>query len=233
MNSTTVEVCSTIAAAAGVSGQAFSMDRAFGEQASTLEVFGSIRELVRTASDGANVAVVAYGPSGSGKTHTMYGSIADQGLVPRAAAELLGSAPPEQQVRLSMLELHNESLQDLLAPRGQPASPLEVRGGAGGAMATIEGAREVPGTSLVTLLAALRSGLSKRQVAATKSNLTSSRSHVIVVFKVGAGQLTMVDLAGLERVKRSGVEGLRWVHTEGGKLWGGLQRVEPGLDPEV
>lgn len=214
LDGTRVEVRGAAAAAANVPGQIFSVDKAFRQEAKTSEVFFALRELARAVSGGSAAAVVAYGPSGSGKTHTMYGSISDQGLVPRAAAELFGAAASEFPVRLSMVELHNETLRDLLAPRGQPAATLEVRGGAGGTMATIEGAREVAGTSLVALLAALRGGLARRQVAATRANATSSRSHVIVVFKVGAGQLMLVDLAGLERVKRSGVEGSHLKETQ-------------------
>jgi hypothetical protein len=42
----------------------------------------------------------------------------------------------------------------------------------------------------------------------TTCNASSSRSHLIVTFSVGTtGQLTMLDLAGCERVKRSGAEG--------------------------
>lgn len=184
----------------------FSADKAFGGGASTGEVFNAVRDLVRAAARGASCAVVAYGPSGSGKTHTMYGSLQDQGLVPRAVMELLACAAG-QPVSVSMLELHNETLVDLLVPRGQPTPHLEVRCSSSGAMATIEGAREVVGESLVPLLFAIRGGLARRQVASTMANATSSRSHVIVVFRVGPGQLMLVDLAGLERVKRSGVEG--------------------------
>jgi len=183
----------------------FCLDMAFGEGARTAEVFAPVRSLARAAAAGASAAVLAYGPSGSGKTHTMYGGISDQGLVPRAAAELLGSAGSTP-VYLSMLELHNETLSDLLVPRGQQAPAIEIRSGPGGGMAAIAGAREVTG-SLVALLAAIRSGLTRRQVAHTMANATSSRSHLIVVFRVGNGQLTLVDLAGTERVKRSGVEG--------------------------
>lgn len=193
---------------AGLGKQAkrFIVDAAFGGGVATGEIFDSVKALAHLAADGGSAAIVAYGPSGSGKTHTMYGSISDQGLVPRAAAELISSAGGRV-VRTSMLELHNDTLMDLLALRGQTASPLEVRGGSSGTAATIDGAREVEGQTLVPLLSALRQGLAKRQVASTMSNATSSRSHVIVVFRIGAGQLMLVDLAGLERVKRSGVEG--------------------------
>mmetsp|Transcript_134931 Transcript_134931/g.248076 ORF Transcript_134931/g.248076 Transcript_134931/m.248076 type:complete len:1091 (-) Transcript_134931:43-3315(-) len=204
-NTTGLEVCET---GAGTLSRHFSVDAAFGEEAKTGNVFSTLRGLARAAAGGVSSAVVAYGPTGSGKTHTMYGDARDPGIVPRAAAELL-TCSGGQPVQLSMIELHNDSLVDLLATPGQPAPPLEVRGGSGGAMATIEGAREVEGSSVSSLLVAIQSGLSRRQVAATNVNAASSRSHLIVVFGVRCtgGRLTLVDLAGVERVKRSGAQG--------------------------
>jgi len=200
----------------------FVMDYVFGESTTTSDVFAALRGPARRAAYGSASAVLAYGPTGAGKTHTMYGDSADPGLVPRAASELLmhaGGLP----VRVSMLELHNDLLVDLLLPpmssvpsppatrsaveRRPSPPPLEVRGGGCASMATIEGAREVAGTSVASILTTVRIGLARRQVAETRLNATSSRSHLIVVLAVGSGRLTLVDLAGVERVKRSGVEG--------------------------
>lgn len=203
VDSTTIEVREP---GLGKLPKRFTMDQAFGVSAKTGDVFTAILGLAHAAIAGASSVVLAYGPSGSGKTHTMYGSMCDQGIVQRAAAELFGNSGGKP-VWISMLELHNETLVDLLIPRGQNSHPLEVRGGSAGAMASIEGAREVPGLSLASLLVTIRGGLARRQVAATLANATSSRSHVIVVFGIGSGKLTLVDLAGLERVKRSGAEG--------------------------
>lgn len=185
----------------------FAMDGAFGEDAKTADIFASLRCLMHRAAYGGSAAVLAYGPSGGGKTHTMYGNVHDLGLVPRAAAELLGCSCGKP-ISVSMLELHNNTLTDLLAPRGAGVPhTLEVRGGSRGTMATIEGAREITGTSVAKLLAAVHAGLARRQVAATRVNSTSSRSHVLVTFGIGTGRLMFVDLAGIERVKRSGAEG--------------------------
>lgn len=143
----------------------------------------------------------------------MYGAGHDAGVVPRLAGELLGHAGG-QPIHFTVIELHNDTLVDLLAPRvgpgvggPGPTRRLEVRGGLDGTLAVVDGAREVVGTSLTVILAAVRSALARRQVAATAANATSSRSHVIVSFSIGEGRLTLVDFAGLERVKRSGAEG--------------------------
>merc|ERR1712232_631831 len=105
------------------------------------------------------------------------GDVHELGLVPRAVAGLLSGTNGEP-LRVSMLELHNDTLVDLLAPRGQPGQLLEVRGGGPGTVARIEGAREVSCASVASTVVAIRSGFARRQVAATMVNAASSRSHV-------------------------------------------------------
>lgn len=217
-NGTTVEVTDP---ANGLAPSRFLLDAAYGDSASTSDVFTSVKGLARAAAAGAHAAVIAYGPSGSGKTHTMYGNTGDPGLVPRLAVELL-SEVSGCKVRVSVLELHNDGLVDLLAPGGQrggtrPASSslaLEVRGGTAGSMAVVDGAEEVSAEDPARLLKAIQVGLARRSVATTAVNETSSRSHLIVVLSVGTGRLTLVDLAGLERVKRSCVEGRKLRETQ-------------------
>lgn len=211
VDSTMVEVQEPVT---GRKPKRFRMDRTFGGESSTADVFAAgVRDLVHAVASGSSAAVLAYGPTGAGKTHTMHGNAGgDAGLVQLAASELLQRAGGKP-VSVSMLELHNETLADLLVaapplPSAAAAPPLEVRGGcAPGSTAIVEGAREVQAGSVSALLTTIRTGLARRQVAATLRNTTSSRSHVIVILGMGEGRLTLVDLAGLERVKRSGVEG--------------------------
>ena len=64
--------------------------------------------------------VFAYGMTGTGKTHTMTGELdnpTNQGIVPRAVYQVfkyLESISAEYSVRISVLELYNEVLTDLL-----------------------------------------------------------------------------------------------------------------------
>lgn len=91
---------------------------------------------------GYNSCVFAYGQTGSGKTHTMLGGLAadtslceQSGLMPRMFDHLLSemhrrSADAEAgstvkfHLDLSMLEIYNETLMDLLHPE---ASNLAIR----------------------------------------------------------------------------------------------------------
>jgi len=186
----------------------FSVDAAFGETATTGEIFMELSYLVRMAARGARSVIMAYGSSGSGKTYTMYGSARSPGLVPRAAAELLNSG---HGVAMSIVELHNETFVDLLVPVSigsiAAGSSVRLRGGSAEQMPTVDGARAVHSTSLPVILGTVQQALSRRHVATTTCNASSSRSHLVVTFVVGTGQLTMLDLAGCERVKRSGAKG--------------------------
>ena len=61
------------------------------------EVFEDISQLVQSALDGYRVCIFAYGQTGSGKTHTMLGSPADRGMIPRAMDQLFASAAAMQE----------------------------------------------------------------------------------------------------------------------------------------
>jgi kinesin family protein C2/C3 len=70
--------------------------------------------------DGYNVSLFAYGQTGSGKTHTMEGPKSDHGVNFRALEQLFRvceerSEHYEYTFQVSMLEIYNETLLDLLA----------------------------------------------------------------------------------------------------------------------
>ncbi len=50
---------------------------------------------MQSALDGYNVSLFAYGQTGSGKTHTMFGSGADAGIIPRSIAQILSTVESE------------------------------------------------------------------------------------------------------------------------------------------
>jgi hypothetical protein len=136
--------------------EVFSFDRVFDAAATQEDVFGTVMaHQVDAAVRGQSSCVFAYGQTGSGKTHTAFGDLrgaATFGLVPRAAEALFagldakwgrgarelasraGVEGPGTRpfVRMSILEVYNEELADLLFPNGAPA-PAEPHGGAAGA----------------------------------------------------------------------------------------------------
>lgn len=100
--------------------RSFQFDRCFQGTASQASVFEQVSPVVLSAFDGYNVCVFAYGPTGSGKTFTMMGTEEDnRGIVPRTLEKLFElarerSATHSMKLRVSMLEIYNEQLNDLL-----------------------------------------------------------------------------------------------------------------------
>lgn len=186
---------------------------------------------------GFNCTIFAYGQTGTGKTYTMSGDIADHpvlpddsGIIPRvlqyvfSALDALpqsptGGAAPENSVKVSFIELYNEELRDLLS--SEERSNLKIFEGDSrrGTATVVQGMEERYITSARKGIQLLRIGGQKRQVASTKCNDLSSRSHTVFTVTVyqkrtldsgeeifSAGKLNLVDLAGSENIGRSGAE---------------------------
>ena len=82
------------------------------------------------AQSGYNSSVFAYGQTGSGKTHTMLGTDADPGLIPRICEGLFTKCEGWN-VEVSFFEIYNEVVIDLLNPA--QIDPLwAAHGGAAG-----------------------------------------------------------------------------------------------------
>eukprot|EP00930_Biecheleria_cincta_P029508 TRINITY_DN20523_c0_g1_i3.p1 TRINITY_DN20523_c0_g1~~TRINITY_DN20523_c0_g1_i3.p1 ORF type:complete len:1125 (-),score=310.76 TRINITY_DN20523_c0_g1_i3:44-3382(-) len=197
-------------------------DHAFAPETSQEEVFErAVYPIAEAVIRGYNGAVIAYGQTGAGKTHTMIGSKTGnaRGIAPRAVSAIfagLAARRASWRVEVSVLEVYNEKVRDLLAP-GSNVTTVEiheVRERDGGPMsfrcpdATLWSAR-TPDEAL----AALAEGCRRREVARTDMNHHSSRSHLVFSLNVvqmdreaGAtlkSRLHLVDLAGSERLKRS------------------------------
>ena len=102
----------------------FVFDRIFSTEATQEQVYQEVADLVQSALDGYRVCIMSYGQSGSGKTFTMTGSqqASDRrGIIPRTVADIImqseamiSSGWEEILVSVSILELYNEDLRDLL-----------------------------------------------------------------------------------------------------------------------
>lgn len=213
----------------GPSGEpkSFHFDSVFEASSSQEEVFADCRELVQSAVDGYNVTIFAYGQTGAGKTHTMYGTPTDPGLAPRSIHALFDVIRREQQrggktfsVRTYMIEVYKQDIIDLLSdtvkgPKDKRS--LEVKKDIGRGIMFVEGVTERQVSSPEELNALLAEGERKRHVTATKMNSSSSRSHLLLSIiiectakekdEVMYGKITLCDLAGSERPKKSEVSG--------------------------
>ncbi|XP_073749512.1 kinesin-like protein KIFC2 isoform X4 [Callorhinus ursinus] len=187
-------------------------------EALQVQVFRELEPAVLSCLRGYSVCIFTYGQTGTGKTYSMEGPPEDPGIAPRALQSLfqeMGTGG-QHRVTLSMVEIYNEAVRDLLAPG--PPERLAVRQGPAG-----QGGIQVAGLTywdvpnLETLHQMLSLGRSNRATAATTKNRHSSRSHALVTLTLRtaspprgpgtAGTLHLVDLAGSERAWKAGAAG--------------------------
>ncbi|XP_019485692.1 PREDICTED: kinesin-like protein KIFC2 isoform X1 [Hipposideros armiger] len=165
----------------------FSLDWVFPPDASQEEVFRELEPSVLSCLQGYSVCIFTYGQTGTGKTYSMEGPPEDPGIAPRALQSLFREMRTGRQhrVTLSMVEIYNEAVRDLLAPG--PPQRLAVRQGPAG-----QGGIQVAGLTywdvpnLETLHQMLSLGRSNRATAATAMNQHSSRSHALVTLTLRA-----------------------------------------------
>jgi kinesin family member 11 len=102
----------------------FGFDRVFDEYASQAQLYEeTVKPIVTEVLEGYNCTVFAYGQTSSGKTYTMEGEGCGKddeksGVIFRAVNEIftnLEASNSEFTVRVSVLELYNEELHDLLS----------------------------------------------------------------------------------------------------------------------
>ncbi|CDJ66656.1 kinesin motor domain-containing protein, putative [Eimeria necatrix] len=205
----------------------FSFDSVFGETTDQEEVFqGCTLPLLHDLLKGINVSVFAYGATAAGKTHTMLGSEAAPGVMPRALQLLFQQVCDEKEREFSLscsfVEIYNETIRDLLGSR---TDVCELREDPEKGMvlqhATIHRLRSKQHALLLLL-----EGNDKRTQEATNANQTSSRSHAILQVNILArdrsgeesqlAKLSLVDLAGSERASHTSNHGQRM--TEGASI---------------
>jgi hypothetical protein len=222
-----------VKAAAGAEKRWFELDAVFGNDSQQQDVYiqsGAQQAVQQDLFQGFNCTILAYGQTGSGKTFTMgtasgKGANVDDsdGVIPRACADLFttiqNKCEGNAHVELSYLEVYNEEIRDLMteSKKGEPPAALRIR-------ETLEGEVYVRGLQSRTVSNPQEIGdlmevaSSRRVVASTKMNATSSRSHAICVLRIKGvledstkfqAKLTLVDLAGSERIKKTGAAGGR------------------------
>jgi len=179
--------------------------------------------LLRSGLSGYSGCLVAYGQSGAGKSHSIIGTTAEPGVLPRLVDGLLqerswavgggtgGSSAGgfELRVWFSAIEIYSERVRDLLSPFREPEGaeePVFIEHPALGVQ--VVGAIEAPCLEATDARQMLDYAFKKR--AATVVNAggaTSSRSHAVfsVLVDVCHGnrnmhaRLMLADLAGSER----------------------------------
>ncbi|XP_032551542.1 kinesin-like protein KIF11 isoform X1 [Chiroxiphia lanceolata] len=215
------------------SKKTYTFDMVFGPQAKQIDVYRSVVcPILDEVIMGYNCTVFAYGQTGTGKTFTMEGERSPNeeytweedplaGIIPRTLHQIfekLTENGTEFSVKVSLLEIYNEELFDLLNPTPDAGERLQMfddpRNRRG---VIIKGLEEVTVHNKNQVYQILERGAAKRTTAATYMNAYSSRSHSVFSITihmkettidgeelVKIGKLNLVDLAGSENIGRSG-----------------------------
>ncbi|KAJ4827684.1 hypothetical protein Tsubulata_043803 [Turnera subulata] len=174
---------------------------------------------------GDKCTIMMYGPTGSGKSHTMFGCPKQPGIVYRSLRDILGGGGEEGGdegdvrlgvgafVQVTVLEIYNEEIYDLLSsngggglgigwPKGGNASKvrLEVMG------KKAKNATYLSGTDAGKISKEIQKVEKRRIVKSTLCNDRSSRSHCMIILDVPTvgGRLMLVDMAGSENIEQAG-----------------------------
>ncbi|KAI9755528.1 MAG: hypothetical protein M4579_004254 [Chaenotheca gracillima] len=218
-----------------LSNKTYHFDKVFSPAADQAMIYEEVvTPILEEMLSGYNCTIFAYGQTGTGKTYTMSGDMSDTlgllsdnaGIIPRVLNCLfskLESDEADSSVKCSFIELYNEELRDLLSYEDNAKLKLYEDSSKKGHGATlVQGMEESHIKNAGEGIKLLRKGSHKRQVAATKCNDLSSRSHTVFTVTayvkriaengeefMSAGKLNLVDLAGSENIQRSGAENKR------------------------
>ncbi|XP_056903641.1 kinesin-like protein KIF11 isoform X1 [Takifugu flavidus] len=228
------------------SRKTYTFDMVFGPAAKQIDVYRSVVcPILDEVIMGYNCTVFAYGQTGTGKTFTMEGERSPNeqftwdedplaGIIPRTLHQIfekLSKNGTEFSVKVSLLEIYNEELFDLLSPSDDVSERLQLFDDprnkvlpcdSSGVFSwqrsvVVKGLEEVTVHNKDEVYQILERGAAKRKTASTLMNAYSSRSHsvfsVTIHMKeitlegeelVKIGKLNLVDLAGSENIGRSG-----------------------------
>ncbi|KAM9842981.1 kinesin-like protein KIF6 [Aulostomus maculatus] len=207
----------------------FRFQKVFDQATGQEEIFENIAKPVAdSVLAGYNGTIFAYGQTGSGKTFTITGGAerySDRGIIPRTLSYLYECFSQDSSMayttHISYLEIYNETGYDLLDSRHEasqledlpkvmimedPDQNIHLRN-----LSMQQSANEEEALNLLFL------GDTNRMIAETPMNQASTRSHCIFTVHLcrrepGSAtllrsKLHLVDLAGSDRVSKTGLNG--------------------------
>jgi len=180
------------------------------------------RPIIDQVLEGFNGTIFAYGQTSSGKSHTMTGpdieDIEMQGIIPRMVRTVFNRIENADEnmeftVKVSMCEIYNEKIKDLQNPKKDNLGVREEKGKG----VYIQDITEKYCCDENDVYDVMKMGNKNRAVTATNMNAESSRSHSLFIITIDmtnnedlsrkTGKLYMVDLAGSEKISKTGAAG--------------------------
>ncbi|KAM4669163.1 kinesin-like protein KIF11 isoform 3-T3 [Amazona ochrocephala] len=205
------------------SRKTYTFDMVFGAQAKQIDVYRSVVcPILDEVIMGYNCTVFAYGQTGTGKTFTMEGERSPNeeytweedplaGIIPRTLHQIfekLTENGSEFSVKVSLLEIYNEELFDLLNPTPDVGDRLQMfddpRNKRG---VIIKGLEEITVHNKNEVYQILERGAAKRTTAATYMNAYSSRSHSVFSITIHMKETT-IDGEELVKIGKLNLETL-------------------------
>ena len=200
----------------------FEVDHGFSEEASQEEIYeDTVKPLVADALTGFNCSLFSYGQTGSGKTHTLIGEASgiNRGILSRSVEMIFDSKQSMMEgqkklnltVKLSILEIYQEKLKDLLrnpSPSryliifyninilhniiifcviiySKNEGNIRIREKTDG-IVWVQGLTEFISDSQTDFMKAVVSAMRRRVVGSHNMNAVSSRSHLIFIIHLDA-----------------------------------------------
>ncbi|KAI3642734.1 hypothetical protein MP228_012289 [Amoeboaphelidium protococcarum] len=183
----------------------------------TLQIYDqAIGDIVQSAVDGYNATVFCYGQTNSGKTFTMTGREQQPGLIPCAVedifAQISGNQEREFLLRVSYMEIYNETIKDLINPANRDIKIHEDKHKG----IYVSPLKEVVVSKPEDVVKLLKLGDKNRHTSTTDYNEHSSRSHAI--FQITIESKQKLSDSSLESSASNGLEKYR---NHGGKAAAG------------
>jgi len=192
----------------------YEFDRVFPPDSDQDDMYYEVEPAVKSIFNGNKVCLLAYGETGAGKSFTMMGSSSKPGIIKRSFQSVFtnikNDSDNQTNVIISMLEIYNETVTDLLSDE---IEPLDINVGKSGVY--VENLSEWNAFSYKEVEALLNKAEQRKKLASNDGLDRSSRSHTIIITRIDTenlqtgqvitGFMYLIDLAGSERAKSTSV----------------------------
>uniref|UniRef100_A0A8D0FTF3 Centromere protein E n=1 Tax=Strix occidentalis caurina TaxID=311401 RepID=A0A8D0FTF3_STROC len=153
-------------------------NRVFHSSDNTQQLYEGVAvPIIQSAVQGYNGTIFAYGQTASGKTYTMMGNEDSVGIIPKAIQHVFKIPDREFLLRVSYMEIYNETITDLLCDI-RKKKPLGIREDVN-RNTYVEDLIEEVVVAPEQVMEWIRKGEKNRHYGETKMNEHSSRSHTI------------------------------------------------------
>jgi hypothetical protein len=191
----------------------YAFTRVFGPDSTQDDIFiHTVRPLFERFVGGESAVLFAYGMTNAGKTYTIQGVKETPGTMPLLVGavmqHLYSSGDSEWDLNISMLEIYQERIYDLLSEK-KKKEKLNIRDGNG--RVEVMGLSQHPIASAEDAMEMMETAMARRSNSRTHLNSGSSRSHAVYSLTLSRyvggreikSEFQVVDLAGAERGKRT------------------------------